>query len=147
VFAKINADESRHLAVDFAVLDLLGHAKMRKILIDFVGGAVKPSLLLGALMYIPLLNRMRNNIGAMGVDEERLYVAMRRFKSVGDRSKYTRRMPLYNIIKWQGAMVINRRHPYHLLADRMVKVTAHYPQRFFRPQPAWSKELTYEPAA
>ena len=147
VFAKINADESRHLAVDFAVLDLLGHAKMRKIIVDFLGGIAKPSLLIGALMYIPLLNRMRNNIGDMGVDEEKLYVAMRRFASVGDRSKYTRRMPLYQIIKWQGAMVVDRSHPYHLLADRMVTLTAHYPQRLFRPQPSWSKELTYEPAA
>ncbi len=30
VFEKINNDESRHLAVDFEVLDMIGHAKIRK---------------------------------------------------------------------------------------------------------------------
>ena len=29
VFEKINNDESRHLAVDFEVLDMIGHAKIR----------------------------------------------------------------------------------------------------------------------
>ena len=31
VFEKINNDESRHLAVDFEVLDMIGHAKARKL--------------------------------------------------------------------------------------------------------------------
>src|SRR5246500_1288585 len=34
VFEKINADESRHLAVDFQVLDMLGNARLRKLLIE-----------------------------------------------------------------------------------------------------------------
>jgi len=37
VFEKINNDESRHLVVDFEVLDMIGHAKIRRLLIDFVG--------------------------------------------------------------------------------------------------------------
>ena len=37
VFEKINNDESRHLAVDFEVLDMIGHAKIRRLLIEFVG--------------------------------------------------------------------------------------------------------------
>ena len=32
VFEKINNDESRHLVVDFEVLDLIGHAKIRRLL-------------------------------------------------------------------------------------------------------------------
>ncbi|EFQ82465.1 hypothetical protein HMPREF0063_11674 [Aeromicrobium marinum DSM 15272] len=147
VFQLINADESRHLAVDFEVLDMLGHAKMRKILIEFAGNALSPSLLIGALMYIPLLNRMRDNIAHMGIDEDRLYVALKRFSNVGDRSEFTRRLPLYQVIKWQGAMVIDRSHPYHLLADKMVMASTHYPRRLLRSLPSWSKELTYEPQA
>ncbi|MEO6473423.1 MAG: ferritin-like domain-containing protein [Aeromicrobium sp.] len=147
VFKKINADESRHLAVDFEVLDILGHARLRKILIDFAGGVLSPSLLIGAIMYIPLLNRMRDNIAHMGIDEERLYVALRRFANVGDRSEFTRRLPLYQVIKWQGMMVIDRSSPYHLVADRMVKLSTHYPRRLLRQVPLWSKELTYEPQA
>ncbi|MBB3036894.1 hypothetical protein [Hoyosella altamirensis] len=147
VFRKINADESRHLAVDFGVMDLLGHATARKMAIDLVGGWLKPSLIVGALSYVPLLNKMRDNVVAMGVDEERLYAALKRFKAAGDRSAYSRRLPMYQIIKVHAAMVIDRNHPYHLFADTMVKLTARYPRRLLRPQPAWSKELTYEAAA
>lgn len=147
VFKKINADEARHLATDYAVMDLLGHATMRKLLIDLLGGWLNPTLLIGILSYVPLLNKMRDNIVAMGVDEERLYVAMRRFKSVGERSAYARRLPMYQIVKFHAGMVINRGHPYHLLADALVKATEMIPPRLLPGQPAWSKELTYEAVA
>lgn len=147
VFEKINADESRHLAVDFQVLDMLGNARLRRLLITSLGNAVRPAILIGALMYIPLLNRMRDNIVAMGLDEERLYAAMARFKNVGERSANTRRLPTYQVLKAHAAMVIDRGHPYHLLADFMVRATARYPRRLLRPTPAWAKELTHEPVA
>ena len=38
-------------------------------------------------MYVPLLNRMRNNIVDMGLEPERLYKAMMRFKELGDRGR------------------------------------------------------------
>ncbi len=147
VFKKINNDESRHLATDYAVMDLLGHASVRKLAIDMVGGWMKPSLIIGTLSYVPLLNKMRDNIVAMGVSEEKLYAAMRRFASVGERSEFARRLPMYQVVKLHGSWVIDRGHPYHLFADAMVKLTARYPKRLLRPQPTWSKELTYEPVA
>lgn len=147
VFKRINSDESRHLAVDFEVMDLLGHATARKLAIDLVGGWLKPSLIIGALSYVPLLNKMRDNIVELGVNEERLYGALKRFKAAGDRSEFAKRLPMYQIIKMHGGMVINRNHPYHLLADALVKITAHVPQGILRSKPTWSQELTYEPAA
>ena len=60
VFEKINNDESRHLAVDFEVLDMIGHAKIRRLLIDFVGHNATPGLVIGAVMGAPLINRIRN---------------------------------------------------------------------------------------
>ena len=147
VFEKINADESRHIAVDFEVLTMLGHARTRKLAIEFVGNVATPGLIIGALMYIPLLNKMRDNIVGMGLSEERLYLAIDRFRKLGDRSRASRRLPTYQVLKWHGAMVVDRRHPYHLLADRMVWLTDHYPRRLLRPVPSWFKELTYEPAA
>ncbi|WP_072802827.1 reductase [Rhodococcoides yunnanense] len=147
VFKRINSDESRHLAVDFQVIELLGHATMRKILVETVGAWLNPSLIIGTLRYIPLLNKMRDNIVAMGVDEERLYTAMRRFKKVGERSEFPKRLPMYRFISWHSGVVINRAHPYHKFADSLVKITAKYPKRLLRPQPTWSKELTYEPVA
>ena len=50
-------------------------------------------------------------------------------------------------MKWHGNMVINRNHPYHLLADRMVKVTGRLSGSRLNSEPTWAKELTYEPLA
>ena len=147
VFKKINSDESRHLAVDFAVIELLGHSRMRKILVDTVGAWMNPALIVGTLRYIPLLNKMRDNIVEMGVDEERLYTAMKRFKSVGQRNPVALRVPMYRIVQWHGSIVINRKHPYHLLADGLVKLTRRYPTKTLNSEPTWAKELTYEPVA
>lgn len=146
-FKRINNDESRHLAVGFEVMDLLGHATVRKLAIDLVGGWLNPSLIIGALSYVPLLNKMRDNVVAMGVDEERLYGAMRRFKAAGDRGDFAKRLPMYQIVKYHGSMVINRKHPYHLFADALVKLTAHVPERFIHSDPVWAQELTYESVA
>ena len=145
VFDKINADESRHLAVDFAVLDLLGHARARRLVIDSVGSTLSPRVLIGLLVYIPLLSRMRDNIAAMGLDEQRLYTAMRRFAKVGDRTAAVR-LPIYQFLKLHADMVIDRSHPYHrLLGDPLVWLSARYPRRLLKPVPTWFKELTHEP--
>ncbi|MFT4200681.1 ferritin-like domain-containing protein [Gordonia sp. (in: high G+C Gram-positive bacteria)] len=148
VFRHINSDESRHLAVDYEVMDILGHAGARKLTADFVGGWVKPSLLVGTLSYLPLLNKMRDNIVAMGVNEDKLYSAILRYRSVGDRSKYVRRLPMFQLISHHGGWVVNRRNlPYHLLADSLVKVTERIPFGLVHKTPTWSTELTYEPVA
>lgn len=147
VFKKINNDESRHLATDYAVMELLGHSSVRKLATDLVGGWIKPSLLIGVLSYVPLLNKMRDNIVEMGVNEEKLYAAMQRFKQVGERNPLANRVPMYRIVKMHGNWVINRDHPYHLFADAMVKLTARIPDRLLPGQPTWSQELTYEPVA
>ncbi|MGZ8177346.1 ferritin-like domain-containing protein [Williamsia sp. SKLECPSW1] len=145
-FKKINNDESRHLAVDFFALDMIGQARARKLLIESVGAVVSPAVLVGALMYIPLLNKMRDNIVAMGLKEERLYDAMKRFKNNGERGA-AKKVMTYQVLKVHAGWVIDRGHPYHLFADAMVKITDKYPRRLLRPQPTWSKELTYEPIA
>ncbi|GGK90870.1 ferritin-like domain-containing protein [Nocardia jinanensis] len=146
-FRRINADESRHLAVDFAVMDVLGHAEMRKLLIELVGGWMKPTFLIGVLSYMPLLNKMRDSIVAMGVDEKKLYSALERYRKVGERSEFARRLPMYQIVKLHGNWVVDRGHPYHLLADTLVKITGRIPRRLLRKDPSWSKEITYTPAA
>ncbi|MEU6558592.1 ferritin-like domain-containing protein [Nocardia nova] len=148
VFKRINADESRHLAVDFEVMDMLGHADLRKRMIDFVGGWVNPSLLIGFLSYVPLLNKMRDNIVDMGVDEERLYGAMKRYRSAGDRSEYINRLPMFRVVAGHGARVMDRGNiSYHLFADTLVKATALIPFSLVHRTPTWSRELTYEPTA
>ncbi len=147
VFEKINNDESRHLAVDFEVLNMIGHATTRRLAIQFVGTVATPSLIIGALMYVPLLNRVRNEIADMGMEPERLYNAMKRFKQLGERGEHTWRVPTYQVLKRHAAMVVNPRHPYHLLANSMVWLSDRYPRVLLRPIPSWFKELTHEPAA
>jgi hypothetical protein len=147
VFEKINNDESRHLAVDFEVLNMLGHARSRKLLIDFVGTAASPGVIIGALMYLPLLNRMRNNIVAMGFDPTRFYSSVNRFARLGERGEFTARLPLYRVVKWHGAMVVNPKHPYHLLANSMVWASERIPTRMLPGVPTWVREITAEPVS
>ncbi|MCF8610472.1 ferritin-like domain-containing protein [Gordonia sp. HY285] len=148
VFRHINADESRHLAVDYEVMDMLGHADVRKLIADFVGGWINPSLMIGFLSYMPLLNKMRDNIVAMGVDEQKLYAAMKKYRAVGERSKYVNRLPMFRLVSLHGSWVINRDNlPYHFVADGLVKITDKIPFELVHRTPTWSQELTYEPAA
>lgn len=147
VFEKINNDESRHIAVDFEVLDLIGHAKARRLAVEFVGNVASPGLIIGTLMYVPLLNRMRNNLVGMGLQPERLYAAMNRFAKLGERGEAVKRVPLYQVLKVHAAMVVDADHPYHLLANSMVWLSERYPRRLLRPIPTWFKELTYEPVS
>ena len=147
VFEKINNDESRHLAVDFEVLDMIGNATARKLAIDFVGSVASPGLIIGTIMYVPLLNRVRNEIVAMGLRPERLYKAVQRFSTLGERGQYTRRVPTYRVLKRHAGWVTNPRHPYHLLANSMVWLSDRYPKPLLSPIPSWFKELTHEPAA
>ncbi|QZT63516.1 ferritin-like domain-containing protein [Mycolicibacterium austroafricanum] len=147
VFEKINNDESRHLVVDFEVLDMIGHRKARTLAIEFVGTVATPSLIIGAMMYIPLLNRALDEIVAMGLQPERLHQAMLRFKHLGERGEHTWRVPAYQVLKRHAAVVVNPRHPYHLLANAMVRASDLYPRALLKPIPSWFKELTHEPAA
>ncbi len=147
VFQKINNDESRHLAVDFEVLNMIGQADVRKLAIQFVGNVASPGVIISALTYVPLLNRMRNNIIGMGLEPERLYKAMTRFKELGSRGEYTWRVPTYQILKLHSRMVINPRNPYHWVANPAVWVSDRYPRQLLKPIPSWFKELTYKTAA
>ncbi|WP_280255434.1 ferritin-like domain-containing protein [Nocardia wallacei] len=148
VFQKINADESRHLAVDFHVLDMIGAGPVHRLFIEAAATALRPSMLIGILTGLPLLTRMHNSIVAMGLDEQKLFDAIRKFGVIGDRSVATRRNPIYHVVKYYGEMVMDRSHPYHLLLGKaLLVITEHYPRRLLGPIPSWINELTYQPVA
>ncbi|BBZ43259.1 reductase [Mycobacterium parmense] len=147
VFERINNDESRHIAVDFEVLEIIGHATARRLAIEFVGTVATPGLIIGALMYMPLLNRIRNEMAGMGMESERLFNAVKRFKQLGERGERTPRVPAYKLLRRHAAWVVNPRHPYQLLANSMVWLSDFYPKPLLKPMPSWSRELTHEPAA
>lgn len=98
-------------------------------------------------MYVPLLNRMRNNIVDMGLQPEKLYNAMKRFKTLGERGETTWRVPTYQLLKLHSRMVVKPNNPYHWVANPMVWASDYYPKKLLKPIPTWFKELTHEPAA
>lgn len=147
-FNKINADESRHLAVDFHLLELLGMPHARQLAINTAATFLSPSVLMGLVQFAPLLSSFRNKIIGMGLAEEKLYRAIRRFGEVGDKSPTTPRNPIYQAVKYYGNMVMDRHHPFHrYLGDPLVAITNRYPRRWLKPKPSWTESLAYEPAA
>jgi len=114
-FAKINDDESRHLGVDFHVLEMLGHGEMHRSMIEFLGSILSPKRILGMVVYFPLLNRMRDNLIDMGLKEERLYEAMNKYKRIGGRTKESASNPWFQFISMHGQWMVNRQnHLYHV---------------------------------
>jgi hypothetical protein len=147
VFKHINSDESRHLAVDFHVMEQMGMRPQVRETLSVIAGALRPQAVLGVLVYLPLLNRMRDNIVGLGLEERKLYAAIERFDEVGSRSEHTKKYAPFRVLRWHGRMVTNRKHPYHLLADGLVKATNLIPSRVLGPLPSWVDELTAEPVA
>ena len=148
-FAKINDDESRHLGVGFHVLEMQGHGPLYLKTLKTLGTIADPRLILGVASYVPLLNRMRDNIIEMGLGEERLYAAMRKFERIGGRTQEGRNNPWYQIISRHGRMVVNRRNRmYHAPVDAMVKLTDRVPEWVMPSRvPTWVKGITYKPTA
>lgn len=148
VFRHINSDEARHIAVDFQVLELIGAGPMHKLLIESVSN-LKPQVILGLIVvFVPLINKMRDNIVAMGLPEQKLYNAVKRFRTIGGRGEFTHRIPAYHVLKAQAGMVVDRSHPYHrLLADPLVKATSYVPARLLGRPHSWVDEITHEPVA
>ena len=146
-FERINDDESRHLGVGFHVLEMQGHGDTYIKVLKAIGTLMDPRLILGIASYVPLLNRMRDNVIAMGLGEERLYAAMKKFERIGGRTADGRRNPWYQIISRHGRVVVNRRmHFYHGPVDAMVRLTDLIPDRVMPSRvPTWVKGITYKP--
>jgi hypothetical protein len=147
VFRHINEDESRHLAVDFQVLEMLGARPKRALRVKKLL-AWKPHIALGLVVFIPLINKMRDNLTAMGLSEQQLYRAVQRFVTVGSRGEHTRRLPEYRFIRRHAEMIVDRSHPYHrVVADPLVRLSERIPHRILGKQPTWTEELTHEAVA
>lgn len=146
VFAKINADEARHLAVDFQVLDMLAASgNFRRNLIQLGGRLLSPRLITSILVYLPLLNKMRDNVVGMGLKEERLYAAFERYGHVGGKGAAAND-PTFKLVAAHGKIVADRsKKLYHVPVDFLVRLTDKYPKKWFRPLPSWFDDLTWRP--
>lgn len=147
-FNLINADEARHLGVGFTVMEMQGRNANFIKAIEMLAPAIDPRLLLGIATYLPLLNKMRDNVVAMGLPEKKLFQAIQRFEKIGSRSADMRANPWYQIISRHGRMVTNRRYGfYHRPVDLMVKLSGHIPARWLPKVPSWVHELRWQPTA
>ncbi|MDX1453457.1 MAG: ferritin-like domain-containing protein [Oleiphilaceae bacterium] len=147
VFEKINADEARHLGVGFHVLEMLGHGPIYKNLLKAGATLSNPKLLLGIAVYLPLLNRMRDNLVELGLPEEKLYKALAKFRRIGG-TPAGRRNPWFHLLANQSDLVIRKNMwLYHKPVDSVVKLSNYYPRRLFKPIPTWVKEITWSPTA
>ncbi len=146
-FEKINADEARHLGVDFHVLEMLGHSPVYRQTLQMAGKLIDPRLLIGILAYLPLLNRMRDNLVELGLKEERLYEAIRKYRRVGGTPGGLRN-PWFQLISRHGGWMVNRRNRlYHVPVDALVRLTGRIPPRLLPQVPSWVHELTWKPTA
>jgi hypothetical protein len=144
-FDKINADEARHLGVGFHVMEMQGHGKTTIQLARMVLPLIDPRLLIGILIYLPLLNKMRDNIVAMGLPEKRLYEVMKKFGQIGGRTRDGRRNPWFRIINAHAKVVMNRsRRFYHAPVDVLVRLIDRLPRRWMPAVPSWVHELTWK---
>ncbi|MDX1496329.1 MAG: ferritin-like domain-containing protein [Salinisphaeraceae bacterium] len=145
VFEKINADEARHLGVGFHVLEMQGHGPLYQNVLKTLGATLHPRLLLGVLIYLPLLNRMRDNLVELGLSEEKLYKALAKFRRIGGTPD-GRRNPWFHILATHSDWVSQRETWwYHKPVDLMVKLSDYYPKQLFKPVPGWVKQLTWRP--
>lgn len=148
VFRHINSDEARHITTDFEVLDLIGARGPVENLVKGVG-LLDPRVLVGLIVvFVPLINKIRDNVVGMGLDERKLMNAVRRFAKIGGRGEHTRYVPTYHIFRVLAGMITDREHPYHrLLADPMVKLTGKLPARLLGKPQSWVKGLSPEAVA
>jgi hypothetical protein len=148
VFEKINADESRHLAVDFHVMEMVGHGSLIRNTIEATAAALRPAILgIIGLAYIPMLERAKDSLLEMGLGIDRLHSAVARYQTVGDRSPAIRRNPVYQIAKYHARFLTDPAHPYQSLAKTLVTLTRFAPRRLMGPEPSWVKLLTHKTVA
>ncbi len=145
VFERVNNDESRHLAVGFHVLEVIGRNPVHRHAIDIARVLLSPAVIMSLPAAMPLFTNARDNVVGMGLDERKLYDALARFDKVGERQPDVRRNPSYLVLKEFGKMVANRTHPYHVLGDAMTRMIDHYPRRLLKSPPSWVDQLTAEP--
>jgi hypothetical protein len=145
VFDRINNDESRHLAVGYHVLEVLGRQPRHRQLFDLGRTIFSPAALAMLPAGLPLMSKARDSVIDMGLDERQLYDALARFDHVGVRTPVVRRNLAYLGLKEYGKMVADRSHPYHRLGDVLVWCTDRIPPALLPSPPSWIDDLTAEP--
>ncbi|MGI8792109.1 MAG: ferritin-like domain-containing protein, partial [Acidimicrobiales bacterium] len=147
VFERINNDESRHLAVDFHVLGLLGEQSSEHTLTSIAKGLTNPGVLTALPIAIPLFTKIRNSLVEMGLDESRLYESIERYGQLAARNGDATRNPSFRVLRRYGDLVVDEDSWLQPLSAVLVAISDSLPKRALGRPPSWTKELTYEPVA
>lgn len=149
VFAKVNNDESRHLAVGFDVLNQIGGNPISGLALAVIKLLVRLRLvsLPGLVAVIPLITNMRTNMEAMGMDSTRILTAVDRFVQAGDRDPDTAKSPMYRLARLYAKLVVRESKPLYKFSNGAQWVAERLPKRFEPELPSWKDQLTYEPVA
>jgi hypothetical protein len=147
VFERINNDESRHLAVDFHVLAMLGERAGDASALRLLRSLANPGVLTGVPIALPLLTKMRNNLVEVGLGEERLHAAVERFGQLAGRDGRANQNRSYGVLHHYSDAIVDDTSWIHALSEVLVTLTDSIPSRALGRPPSWVSELTHEPVA
>lgn len=101
VFERINADEARHLAMDFYMLEHYGQQfSVLSNTLDMLRSVASPESLYALFFgYFPTLTRSQGSLGRMGVDARDVQRAMERYVSLGHTNRAVSRHPTYRVMR------------------------------------------------
>lgn len=125
VFERVNADEARHLAIDFYMLEALGRESAAQNAFELLRTVSRPAVVeLVVLGYLPLLERALQRLGALGLDLRDLRSCMLKFRQLGRENPQTMRHLSYRVARFHAAMfAAPSSHPYHRLGRALVRAT------------------------
>ncbi|WP_078278154.1 hypothetical protein [Mycobacteroides franklinii] len=158
VFAKINSDESRHLAVGFAVMDMLGTRTFSRMLVEDVAPLLKPVTIVRAvglanphvIRFAGFLTRVGDAMRNMGIDTILIQRAFDRYaESGGRKSSNARRLPVFRLLRYpivNSTYFTDFDHPLHKVGRMVNTFNDKVPYRKKIKMPTWTNELTAETA-
>jgi hypothetical protein len=100
VFEHVNADEARHIAMDFYMLEHYGrsHSALSNTM-DLLRSVMRPEGLYALFFgYFPTLTRSRASLERLGIDIEDVTAAMRRYTDLGRRNPEIAKHPTYRLM-------------------------------------------------
>jgi rubrerythrin len=100
VFEGINADEARHLAMDFHMLEHYGREQSRFTnTMDLLRSVLNPAGLYATFFgYFPMLARSRGSLEKIGLDMDEAARAMGRYVELGRKNPDIAKHPTYRIL-------------------------------------------------
>jgi hypothetical protein len=145
VLNKINADESRHLAVGFHVMGMLSGARARRtaLVLFKLAYSMRVVSLRSVIATLPIIGSMREELYAMGLDGDRLSVAMDRYRKAGERDPRLESNRYYKIVRGYSRLVMERHPVWSRVESAMIGYAHRIPRRKWPTRPTWSHELTY----